>query len=188
VEKNTIWAIVLSTIVVIASFLLQPIIFGPQIEAAMQQQEIAAQEQKELAEKENSVLIESEILQNDSEFVNAEIQENLKEEFVTITTDVVEVVFSNKGGDIISYKLLKHFDKDTGTGIQLADNVTETNRACALALGTADKEIINQIFEHEMIDENTILFKRNFIFEKNGKKEVVTLGKKYSFKPGEYIY
>ena len=76
-EKNTIWAIVLSTIVVIASFLLQPIIFGPQIEAAMQQQEIAAQEQKEKAEKENSVLIESEILQNDSEFVNAEIQENL---------------------------------------------------------------------------------------------------------------
>ena len=49
-EKNTIWAIVLSTIVVIASFLLQPIIFGPQIEAAMQQQEIAAQEQKEKAE------------------------------------------------------------------------------------------------------------------------------------------
>lgn len=187
-EKNTIWAIVLSTIVVIASFLLQPIIFGPQIEAAMQQQEIAAQEQKEKAEEENSVLIESEILQNDSEFVNAEIQENLKEEFVTITTDVVEVVFSNKGGDIISYKLLKHFDKDTGTGIQLADNVTETNRACALALGTADKKIINQIFEHEMIDENTILFKRNFVFEKNGKKEVVTLGKKYSFKPGEYMF
>ena len=50
---------------------------------------------------------------NDSEFVNAEIQENLKEEFVTITTDVVEVVFSNKGGDIISYKLLKHFDKES---------------------------------------------------------------------------
>ena len=56
-EKNTIWAIVLSTIVVIASFLLQPIIFGPQIEAAMQQQEIAAQERriKRLEEKQSVI-------------------------------------------------------------------------------------------------------------------------------------
>ena len=111
-------------------------------------------------------------------------KEELSEETVIINTKKAEIVLTNKGGDIISYKLMDHLDMDTDTGVQLSDNITSLNRTCALSFGNVDSKIVNDLFTTEKIDNYTYLFKKNVTV--NGKK--VTVGKKYTFKPGEYVF
>ena len=69
---------------------------------------------------------------------------SLQEQTYTITTDYAKVIFTNKGGDIVSYELLQH--KDGNNFIQMADSITDKNRAFSIALGDNYNEIINSIF------------------------------------------
>ena len=184
-DKNTIWAVVLSTVVIVASYVLLPMIFPsmrPNQDAV--QTEVSVEEPAELSEQiilaDNSVVVKEETESAESE----EESISVEEQFFTVKTDKAEIVLTNKGGDIISYKLMDHLDMDTNTGVQLSDNITDLNRTCAVAFGNADSKILNDLFTVDKIDDYTYLFKKNVIV--NGKK--VTLGKKYTFKPGEYVF
>ena len=150
-DKNTIWAIVLSTIVIIASYLILPKFFpglnmmGFGNQANTQIAEGSVEEPQEFSLDNSSAEI--------SEFsVNADLEEEtegqpaLVEQKYAIRTDKVEAVFTNKGGDIISYKLLDHKDMDTNDFVQLSDNVNSKNRSCAISFGKADEKIIDEIF------------------------------------------
>ena len=90
------------------------------------------------------------------------VAENIPEQQYTIRTDKVEAVFTNRGGDIISYTLLEHIDKDTGKGVQMVDNVTAANRAFALSFGDSNSSIVNEVFNVKQENENTIVFTRDF--------------------------
>ena len=178
-DKNTIWAISLSTLVIIGAFVIQPMLFpqNKQIVSEAQTAQIEETAGTEAAESSNNVVS---VLSADSE------ENQIEEKTYTVKTDKVEVVFTNKGGDILSYKLLDHNDVDTKDFVQLSDNISDFNRTCSVSLGSADSnsQILNETFNTEVIDENTILFKRSFTYD--GRK--ITLGKKYTFKPGEYLY
>ena len=116
-DKNTIWAIVLSTLVIIGSYLILPKFFpglnmwglGQQANTQTTTEETA--EPQEFSLEESAELSELSISSDFNE--EAEDQDALVEQKYTITTDKVEAVFTNKGGDIISYKLLDHKDMDT---------------------------------------------------------------------------
>lgn len=184
-DKNTIIAIVLSTIVVVASFLLQPILF-PQLSQKSQAAETTT---TEVQAEENTVADLSQSLQASEEAsimaeANASAGETFAEEKVTISTDMAEIVLTSKGGDIISYKLKNHLDTDTKEGVQLSDSITETNRTLALSFGGVESSIINENFKVTKVDANTVLFTKNFVV--NGK--TVTLGKRYTFKDGENVF
>ena len=194
-DKNTVWAIVLSTVVIIGAYLLMPLF--------MNKNEVIQNASAEAVEVEN-LSDESSSAQGtnpaaDSIFTDQELAafeesetENppaLTEEKITINTGNAEVVFTTRGGDILSYKLPNHIDLDTQEGVQLSDNVSEINRTCALALGAADAKMIDDIFSYEKIDNYTILFKKNFkIRDSSGNIRNFTLGKKYTFKPEEYMF
>ena len=180
-DKNTIIAIVLSTIVVVASFLLQPILF-PQLRQAPE-----AETTTEVQAEENKVADLSQSLQGSSEatvLAENSAGEAYAEEKITINTDVAEIVLTSKGGDIISYKLKNHLDTDTKEGVQISDSISETNRTLALSLGGVESPIINENFKVTKTDDKTVLFTKDFIVK--GKK--VTLGKRYSFKDGENVF
>ena len=159
-DKNTIWAIVLSTVVIIASYLILPKFF-PGLNPAFGRQ--AEQTQTELENQSEPKELDLSGTETDSAVNNAfaaEItaaaeseddnqQPALVEQQYTIRTDKVEAVFTNKGGDIISYKLLDHKDMDTSDFVQLSDNVNKKNRTCAIAFGKADAKIIDEIFNTE---------------------------------------
>lgn len=190
VDKNLIWAIVLSTIVVIASYLFIPMFLGTKNNVPEVSEEISNEQSQPQINSENSNELNevaefqiSESTEKD-EIIDNEIENAANEETFKIVTDKVEVILTNKGGDIISYKLTDHLDMDTNEGVQLSDNVSEINRTCAVSLGSVNNPIINEIFETEKIDDFTYLFKKNIIVD--GRK--ITLGKKYTFKPGEYIF
>ena len=183
-NKNTVWAIILSTLVIFLSYFILPLVF-PSLRPITNTFPQASSEVENVQEEtgENN-LDELELgLAEASEAAEA-IDESLSEETFTVKTDKAEVVLTNRGGDIISYKLVEHQDMDTGTGVQISDNVNPKNRTLALALGTADNKIVDDLFSVEKIDDYTYLFKKNFKYM--GRN--FTLGKRYTFKPGEYVF
>ncbi len=192
-EKNTIWAISLSTIVLVAFFAIQTIFFP--------QQNI--QTQNEVSQETISKTEESSSPENSSsgaELVKAEIvgteeyNHQEEEKFFTITTEKAKVTFTNKGGDIISYELiekdekgnLKNLDRDTGKGIEMVTNVSpNSNRAFSLAFGNAEKSILNDIFKvYEDKENNRISFAKSY---KVNDSEFI-LAKTYSFKKDDYVF
>lgn len=186
-DKNTIWAIVLSTVVIIASYLNLPKFF-PGLNPAFGRQ--AANTQTEEVAEPQELNLESSVISETSEnaaFAVSEAEEEgqpaLVEQKYTIRTDKVEAVFTNKGGDIISYKLLDHKDMDTDDFVQISDNVNSKNRTCAIAFGKADAKIIDEIFNTET-DGKSITFTKTM--NVNGKK--TTLRKVYTFMDGEYVF
>ena len=190
-DKNTIWAIVLSTLVIIASYLILPKFF-PGLNPALGRQAAQTQTEDNTELSEPQELDLSAMEENAAVFADAEIaaeesdaeeQSTLVEQKYTITTDKVEAVFTNKGGDIISYKLLDHKDMDTNDFVQLSDNVNSKNRTLAIAFGKSDAKIVDEIFNTE-INDKSITFTKTL--NVNGKK--TTLRKVYTFMDGEYVF
>ena len=188
-DKNTIWAIVLSTLVIIASYLILPKFF-PGLTPAFGGQTAQTQMEEDAAELEEFSLdstlstIDADSSEGEgSQLAEADVfeeeQSAVTEQRYTIKTDKVEVVFTNKGGDILSYKLLDHMDMDTDDYVQLSDNVNSRNRTCAIAIGKADARIIDDIFNTE-VNDKTITFTKTM--NVNGKK--TTLRKVYSLMDG----
>ncbi len=182
-DKNTIWAIVLSTLVIIASFLILPKFF-PGLNPVMGRVAQESVQTEEAADVQELNLSESnENADGFSAEEDADASSNLVEQNYTIKTDKLEVIFTNKGGDIISYKLLDHMDMDTNDFVQISDNVNPKNRTCAISFGNTDSKIVNDLFETEIKDK-TITFTKTM--NVNGKKTSVR--KVYSFMDGEYVF
>ncbi len=187
-DKNTILAIVLSTLVIIASYLILPKFF-PGMNVGLGRQPV--QTQTEETSEPQELNLSGELEETNSDFISVvsedetENSEVLTEETYTIRTDKVEVVFTNKGGDIISYKLLDHMDMDTNDYVQLSDNVIGNikNRTCAISFGPATNKIVSDIFATE-INDKTITFTKALNI--NGKK--TTVRKVYTFMDGEYVF
>ncbi len=181
-EKNTVLAIVLSAIVLIGSFYLQQRFFPPVEQTAGTQ----TTEQTEA----QPVVSQEEIKTADSNFslISFEDEEEpAEEQTYTIRTNLVEVTFTNRGGDIISYKLLEH--KDRNEYLQMADNVTAKNRAFSIALGDYNNTAVDEIFNVKKIDENTIgFYKKMKIKNSDGTEGVFTLVKRYTFQPDDYVF
>lgn len=184
-DKKTLMAILLSTIVVIASFIVQPILFKNSYNSDESAQN-AASEQNLEATSENSV---SEEQINKAIISDVGTNTSIEEKTFEFDTKKAKIVLTNKGGDLISYNLSDHIDTDTKVGVQLVDNVSEKNRALSVGFGAVDSPIINDLFNYEQIDENTILFTKRFsIKNDDGSEKSFVLGKKYSFMPNEYLF
>lgn len=173
-DKNTVIAIVLSFLVLSVSFVIQDRFILPRQQAAAAREQEAAQE----AEQERAAAQQeaADRLLSGS----ASDAPSVPESEYVITTDKVQVTFTNRGGDIISYKLLEHEDTTTGSPVEMVNNVTDTNRAFAVSLEGADAPIINDVFNVSRPDDRTIIFTRTY--------GAFTIGKRYTFKDGEYVF
>lgn len=184
-EKNTLWAIILSTVVLIVFFGIQAKFMPKQTEQPVPAQIAESAEDApldQLAENQAAALAEMLPFLQDA-------PESESEQTFTITTDKVKVTFSNRGGDIIGYELLEHLDTDTGKGVEMADNISASNRAFAVSLGGPNVLPISTIFSAHQIDDYTIGF--SYTVEKmvdGVLHKDFTIAKKYSFKPGDYTF
>lgn len=186
-DKNTIIAIVLSTVVIIASYFLMPIFFpgmygGQSTGDEATTEETASAQTNQTATDNSSAFISSDFSGEENE------SESIPEEIITINTNKAEIVLTNKGGDIISYKLKEYEDKATGTGVQISDSINDFNRTCAVAFGNANAKILDDTFSVEKIDSKTVLFKKNVTVNRNGENKTFVFGKKYSFKDDEDVF
>ena len=186
-DKNTVWALILSLLVMVGAFFVNIKFIKPRQNAARQQQQI------ELAQKEAEQKKKVEEANKQVSTLPSENQEETitpaSETDLTITTDKVKVLFSQKGGDIVSYQLLEHFDKDTGKGVQMADNISEFNRAFALSFGDSSGVMLNEMFNVKKEGPNDIGFYRTYdIKDSSGVSHKYLIGKHYSFKENEYVF
>lgn len=179
-NKNTIIAIVLSTIVVLASLILQPMLFPNTANNVAESENVTEETSAVKVEEEKKDL---------SLIVEDESNKNVEEQFFEITTKNAQIVLTNRGGDMISYKLLNHIDVDTKDGIQMVDNVSKTNRACAVAFGDVNSPINNEIFNVTHKDENVYFFTKSISIKKeDGSVSKIILGKRYTFDPESYVF
>lgn len=188
-DKNTVLAIVLSTLVLIVSLFVQTKYFVPKQQEKARLQAAEMQIQKERQEAQAKA--ESEMVS--ASFEEAETDSSSGEEISVqeyeIVTNKVKAVFTNRGGDIISYQLLDHEDKNTRSGVEMVQGVTDSNRAFSLSFGGAENGILNDIFKVTKKDDYTILFYRDYeIKDKNGNPQKFTLGKRYTFFPDDYAF
>ena len=179
-DKNTVWAIVLSALVIVVSAVVEIKVIIPKQQAAAEKQNIELK-QEEAARQE-------ELSNRQLVAVEGTEEEEVEESFV-IKTNRIQATFTNRGGDIISYKLLEHNDKDTGSGVEMADNITELNRAFSLAIGDATATPVNEVFNVKKINDYTIGFYRDYEYtDSNGNIQKFRLGKLYTFKDDEYMF
>ncbi|NLK46712.1 MAG: membrane protein insertase YidC [Treponema sp.] len=183
-EKNTIIAVVLSCIVVIVSIFIQYTFFQPTEQIA--QTEVLSIEENNVNEQTSVNSVDNEILFSSS-IEPSEEQELIEEQTFVIKTDLVEAVLTNKGGDLISYKLLNH--KDGEDVVQMAYNITSEKRGFSIALGKKTNKPIDEIFNVKKINENTIgFYKKLSIKNTDGSTSDFTLIKQYTFNPDEYVF
>ena len=180
-DRNTIMAVVLSALVLIGYTIVQVKFFPkPQQSQATEQTAADAAQAEGEAEK--------------AEAANAQVQsfmqaEDTNEPVITeqqyvIETKKARVTFTNKGGDIVGYELLDHKDNKTGRGVEMAENVTASNRAFALNFGGTDGSVVNDLFVvKEFPEENG---EKKIAFAK--KYSDFTLVKQYTFKDDDYMF
>ena len=173
----------LSTIVLIGAFIIQPILFPNAYTAERKENSVIPQDEQfdteDIENTQKKISILSDIEENDK----------LEEKKIVLNFEKIEVELTNRGGDIISFKLNDHIDVDTGEGVQMVDNVSEFNRACALSFGDVYSPIINDLFTVEQKDENTVLFTKKFRVKNDDESESsFILGKRYTFMPGEFMF
>ena len=190
-DKNTIWAIVLSSLVLFASFFIQSKFFSKPQPA--ENTEVQRQTLQNTADTNAPALVSaSSALQSGSgegtsEGEDTETEEVLEEREYVIETKTIKVRFTNRGGDIIGYELKDH--SDGGTPVQMAENISPTNRAFALAFGGAANAIVNDLFNAKIIDDRTIGFYKKFsVTNSTGGQDSFTLVKQYTFDPEEYVF
>nr|WP_303935249.1 membrane protein insertase YidC [Treponema denticola] len=190
-KKNTVLAVVLSMLVFGGWLYIQQKYFPT--EYNVPQKPVAQAQGQNPTSSENAVQTSSNQISNlmieavaDSDFPS-------REQTYVIETDIIRAVFTNKGGDIISYKLKEHASAGSDERVEMIDNVTETNRALSLALGGHDAQAVDLLFnvkEESLSDgRKQIGFYRDIKLKNtDGSETVFTLAKRYTFIPGDYMF
>src|SRR5574344_208963 len=194
-EKNTVWAIGLSTLVLVGFMVVQTVFFPvPKAEPAAasksaSENSAASPQTETSASGSSSEKTDATLLVSSDATAGSEQPAIEAEETDVIETSKVKVTFTNRGGDIIGYELKDHKDSDTGKGVEMADNISDKNRAFSLSLGGAGNSIINDTFTVHKIDDYTIGFAKKFNLKNNdGTESSFTLVKQYSFKQDDYEF
>lgn len=107
------------------------------------------------------------------------------EQTYTLKTDVMEAVFTNRGGELVSLRLPKHADRE-GV-VELIDAKPEEAQAFAVSLGGPNVAPLRELMNYRRIDDNTVEFWRTFV-PANGSVNPVTLYKRFTFSPDEYMF
>ena len=190
-DKNVVLAIVLSILIVIGGVTVQTKFFPtkPEKQDAQTTAQTATSPVNE-ATKSGEGATDTVVINEPSSGVSASTQVedlNIAEQRDVIETPLVRVEFSNRGGDIVSFKLKQHSTKSDY--VEMAEYVNENNRAFSIILGDANGAPVNQLFNVKKISETEIGFYRPFTVQNaDGTTSTFTLVKQYSFKPNDYMF
>jgi inner membrane protein oxaA len=184
-KKNYIIAIILCSLVFLGGMLLQNFLYpnSPETVNPAASSVSSTQETKTSTNEPATVsLVETE----------ADAVPKTEQTFV-VETDLIRAVFTNRGGDLISYKLKQHNVSGSTENVEMIKNTTEMNRTLAISLGGYSAPILDTIFDAKEDDgkngEKLISFVGTVSF-KNASGEVKTfkLSKHFRFLPNEYLF
>ena len=186
-EKRTVLAIVLSTLVIFGFYTLQPILFPPE-EPQRPSEEVTGFD-TEIAPPSSPILSDTTSPSEDLAFELQELTGPVPYERVVIDTDTIRVVLSNAGGNIVSFQLKRHFDDDEPVEmIFTGDNEPE---AFSVAFGNIENVIGGRIqsdrrnFHVRRVSNLIVEFYQTFLTPTG---EQFTMLKRYVFQPNEYMF
>jgi YidC/Oxa1 family membrane protein insertase len=189
-DKRTLIAVVLSVVVITGGFLLQAKLF-PSAPARVAQ---SAQPAQSATGSEKALPAPAPAVAYTPAAASAKAIAALPsdgpatERNYTISTDLIEAVLSNRGGDIVSLKLKKHSDKDGAVDLIVPGR--DGAQGLSLAFGDSGAAPVSDLMNAMMLDNSTIEFSRTFFASVPGKAAPVpfTLKKTYTFRDGEYMF
>jgi len=190
-NKNTVIAMVLSGLVIAAAMFVQYRFFPPAPAPVEQQASGAVSTMEQQAEVPQNTFV-AETAPADSGVLETPDETVIGEQTVTVRTDIAEVTLTNRGGDIVSYKLLEHNNSKGDSYVEMVKNVTDRNRAFSVSLGGAQTSALNQFFKvkEETVNGKQIVgfFKTISIKNQDGSVSSFTLAKRYTFLPDDYMF
>jgi len=203
-EKNYILAIVLSCVILIGSFVIQGYI-------TTQRQQALIERAEELLPAVTAVETEVQI-QDPSVIQNPSVtapagdrqaspvfqepraeqavrapEDSIPSEYVTIETDLFAAVFTNSGGDMVSFNWK---DQRNNSNVDLILSGDDQARAFSIAFGDHNTEPVTSNFHVNRISEHTVEFYRDFSSPAavQGTEGRFRLTKRYEFIPNEYLF
>jgi YidC/Oxa1 family membrane protein insertase len=108
------------------------------------------------------------------------------EQRILMETPLISVVLTNAGGDVVSYKLKEHNDKDDFVEMVLPG--AAESHAFTLALGGLNAKPVTSLFYVNRPSEYSVEFYRVFSISQNGQTGRFRMTKRYNFRPDEYMF
>jgi YidC/Oxa1 family membrane protein insertase len=194
-EKRTILAVVLSTVIMLVFWVIQGILSPPPQTPAQaasgvpeQQAPVAAGGGAVTASPPAADSVAA-MAQNPEVVQSPAGEDIMPQPPVIIETDLIKVALSNTGGDIISYQLKEH--KDKGNPVEMIVSGDSEPHAFTVTFGN-QKDLLNgrarpteAFFKPKKITDLILEFSREFTTSQGGR---FTLTKRYEFRPGEYLF
>ncbi|MCL2609189.1 MAG: membrane protein insertase YidC, partial [Treponema sp.] len=187
-EKNTLLAVVLSVVVLILFSVVQGIFSPPAPRPAQTQVQPAPQPPV----VDNSGYGQPPAILDSGETVSGDLTDGEQEDgeepelqYVRIETDLLSVVLSNAGGNVVSFKLKAHLDGDDL--VQMIFSGDSDARAFALGFGGPDAEPEKSPLNVRQPSEHTVIFE-GYVSPRNNPSQRFRLEKEYRFHPGEYMF
>jgi len=208
-EKNTILAIVLSTVVLIVAFVVQGFTITKQQQARANQQqtqgssqitavdtevrdESSAEQTAQPSFTEPAAPPQSSSIRDDEKISSPALQADfdpeatqIQHQYIIIDTELFTATLTNAGGEMVSYIWKDAKDETKNVDLILAGD--HEARAFSMAFGDYD---VNSFFHVNRTSEYSVEFYRDFsapgsVYGMDGK---FTLIKRYDFVPNEYLF
>jgi len=204
-NRNTIIAVVLSTLVVGVGFMIQNAIFPPATTQTTQAAPAASTTTPGVVPGVGTSLVSADpnakapVVQTPASPVaagtpagaaSAVVAAPLAEQRYTVQTDLLEATFTNAGGDLVSLRLKDH--KDKSGFVDLIVPGSAGSQGLSLAFGGPDAAPVKDFMSVQWLggDHKTIEFSRTYYATVAGSAEPVpfTYRKAFTFREGEYMF
>ena len=184
-DKRTLIAVILSTVVISVSFVLQAKFF-PQPEKEVVQTEAAEDTVQNISSETSQIEAPMRESVSSNELV-LDTETVIEEKEVTAETNRFIITFSNKGGVITSLKLKEHLDQDQP--LEMIFRGSDNQAAFELAFGDINAEPLSDTFEYKRIGDYTFQFSKPFLAppDAEGNRYPFTLKKTYKFTADDYM-
>ncbi|MDR2942970.1 MAG: membrane protein insertase YidC [Treponema sp.] len=187
-EKNTILAVVLSTLVLVGFYVVQGVFFPRakpvQPEAQPPVTAVAPETDSQVIKKDGNLADAQEVAAQGATASQPDTDAGPREvEQITVDTEYITVVLTNAGGNVVSWKLKDHLDKDENVDMILSG--AQSAQAFSLAFGGIDAQPVTSLFYVNKISEYSIEFYRDFSDNADGRFRLI---KRYDFKPRDYMF
>ena len=195
-EKNTILAVVLSTLVLVVFYVIQGILYPPNPAAVQNQQSpvTAVTTDNEYLRETPPPTAETTpaqpsapVTSSASAAVDAGPQ---MVQLVTIRTETITAVLTSAGGNMISWKLNDHFDRNDNVDMILSG--ANEAQAFSIAFGGLDAQPVTSFFYVNRLTDYIVEFYRDFSIPAASSSAntdgVFRLTKRYEFKPRDYMF
>ena len=184
-EKNTLIAIGLSVAVLMGFYFVQQKFFPPQPRQQQVVQAPPAPPPAQAAAVPQHNQVPQPAAEPGADRDSAEDMGPVEEQRIVIETELLRVILSNAGGDVVSWKLKGHKDKDSLVEMVLPGE-TESH-AFTIALGGLNAQPLSDLFYVEQESEYSVKFYRDFSIA-NNESARFRLTKKYEFRPQDYMF